>query len=63
MADRVLETGTQLEVDEGYAVIAQNGAFAAGRVFDEYWQAYRFMEDNGGRVYRVRVKVEVVDVA
>lgn len=64
MADRVLEKGEQLELqNEGYAVVSMNGAFCAGRVFDEYWQAHRFMEYHGGRAYKVRVVVEIVDTA
>ena len=64
MADRVLQKGEQLELqNEGYAVVAMNGAFCAGRVFDEWWQADWFRQDHGGRVYRVRVMLEVLDVA
>ena len=64
MADRVLEKGEQLELqNEGYAVVTMNGAFATGRVFDEWWQADWHSQDHGGRVYRVRVVLEVLDVA
>lgn len=57
-----LQAGDKIvQETEAYAVSLTNGNMLAGRLFDEYWQAARWQEHNGGRVWRAHVVIELVE--
>lgn len=57
-----LQAGDKIvQETDAYAVSLTNGNVLAGRLFESYWQAERFQTDNGGRVWRARVVIELVE--